>query len=146
MTSMERYRFILPIGDWSSDGHGQCEEFILESSEPVEWLRELHFRIKDELGFDIEAVCSNYQVDIMTEAQLADIERILPGFLGQHGINEETYVEAKDMAELWIALVRKLDATLELRITEEPALPTLMFYGNDAQGRHISAIGYGLFD
>lgn len=39
----EQYRFTIPIGDWSDDGHGKCEYFQFSSNLPVEEVREAYF-------------------------------------------------------------------------------------------------------
>lgn len=57
------YQFKMTIGDWSDDGHGRYEDFVVRSNVPVEQVREAYFRIKDVTGIDIESICSNYGED-----------------------------------------------------------------------------------
>lgn len=138
-----QYQFFLPIGDWSDDGHGKCEKFLVASNMPIEQVREAHYRIKEVTGIDIEDVCSEYQDDLLP----AETVRILYdlGFRfsdGEH--NGDTKVYADDMVRIWIFLLQKTCPGLTLEVTPEPEM--LPFYGFDSKRRHIGTVGYGLFD
>ena len=39
------YKFVIPIGDWSEDGHGKHDDYVVTSNKPVEAVREAHYRI-----------------------------------------------------------------------------------------------------
>lgn len=42
-----KYKFKIPIGDWSGDGHSKHEDYLIESNKPVEQVRELYFQACD---------------------------------------------------------------------------------------------------
>jgi hypothetical protein len=46
-----RYLIKFPIGDWSDDGHGKCEWFIVKSNMPLQIVREAQFRLQDKFEY-----------------------------------------------------------------------------------------------
>lgn len=137
------YKFSMPIGDWSDDGHGKCEYFIVKSNKPVEEVREIHFQIKEKTGVNIEELCSEYEDNTIFVDDLEEIEE-----LGFDISNIETHdgkasLYPTDMLNLWVFLLCKTDETLKLEIEDTPEM--LSFYGFDYKGRHIGFVGYGCF-
>jgi len=62
---MERFKLIL--GDWSDDGHGKTETFIVESNKPVDEAREAYFEAVKKTGIDFgEQVCRDYEDNTWT--------------------------------------------------------------------------------
>ena len=64
------YTFKIPIGDWSNDGHGIAEWYIIRSNKPVEEVRELYFQACKEFGFGLDtqyknAPCVEYEDSII---------------------------------------------------------------------------------
>lgn len=134
------YEFYMTIGDWSDDGHGQKENFLVHSRKPIKTVREAHFRIPEKTGIDIEAICSGYDENQVSPKTLKRINDL--GFMNEPG---EAGADAWWMARLWLFLLNKTDETLGLRFACKPdTTPTLHFYGKDEEGRHINSIGYGV--
>lgn len=133
------YKFRMSIGDWSNDGHGKHEDFVVESNAPVEVVREAHFVIKDVTGINIEKICRDYEDSSVPEEIVDELKDIGFEFECPGG----TYPE--EMANLWIFLLQKANPVLELKIIKDK-IPTLHFYGFDEKKRHISFVGYGLFE
>ena len=137
------YKFRMSIGDWSDDGHGKYKDFIVESNVPVDVVREAHFAMKDNLGFSIEDICSEYEetvIDIETTKIIKEL-----GFeFNDYTENGEYDMWYGGMAELWVFLLQKVDSNLKLRIINDD-IPDLHFYGFDEKKRHIGQVGYGLF-
>lgn len=134
--------FKLPIGDWSGDGHRQCEYYIVESNKPIDAVREAHFNIIEKTGIDINSICSCTEEDQIDEDLMEMLKSI--GFTPSNRYGDETILCADDMAEIWILLLMKADPTLDLTIIVEDEIEMLPFYGNDTKGRHIGNIGYGV--
>lgn len=132
------YKFRMSIGDWSDDGHGKHEDFIIESNHPVDVVREAHFRIKEVTGIDIEDFCCDYEDSSVPK----EIENKLKDMGFEFEYAGTTY--AKEMALLWMFLLQKANPELELKIINDD-IPNLHFYGCDKKRRHISFVGYGLF-
>lgn len=144
-----KYRFKFAIGDWSKDGHGQCEYFIVKSNKSVEEVREYHYQIKNITGIDIDNMCrkdniisnENYQLfinlgfDFEAEGMYLDID---------NNNNLVMYCDPLLYVKLWMFLLQQVDKTLQIeRIIED--VPMFQFYGVDEKRRHIEASGYGLF-
>lgn len=137
------YKFIMSIGDWSNDGHGQHVTYTIKSNKPVEEVREAHFNIKDKTGIDIENICSEYQdcrLDDTYYNKLLDLGfKFPPTEFDSHDITPFT------MARIWIFLLNKTDPSLNLNMENTKDIPTLHFYGFDEKNRHIDFVGYGCF-
>lgn len=137
------YHFCMPIGDWSSDGHGTVENFLVSSNKPVEEVREAHFRIPDVTGIDIEEICSRYEENYIHSDVM---EKLLAlGWKIEAGMSEFNSPAPEDMANLWVLLLMKTDPSLEMKIAPEERV-MLTFYGLDDKSRHIGCVGYGLFE
>lgn len=147
------YIFLMPIGDWSKDGHGQCEYFKIRSNVPVEQVREAHYKIKDVTGINIEDICSEYEEDFMTPQEAKALETI--GFNVTeiiqslkdtgHYVSDGILLTPENMRDIWMFLLQKTDPSIHLEVIQEDDLPMLPFYGQDEKGRHIDQVGYGLF-
>lgn len=137
------YKFRIIIGDWSEDGHGRSEDFIVSSNLPVEIAREAHYRIKDVTGVDIENICSEYEEDEIDEETVDVLKGMGFQFENSSGIGDGI-VSVSDMARLWVFLLQKADPSLNLEIVDDD-IPNLQFFGFDKKKRHIGDVGYGLF-
>ena len=136
------YRFYLPIGDWSNDGHGKSEMVLVKSNVPVGQAREAHFRIKEATGIDIHSFCDDYE-DWAVPAEIVEKLNKL-GFPFEVEEGESAYIEPDKMAALWMFLLQKANPAIRLKKDDE-GIPMLPFYGSDEKGRHIDQVGYGLF-
>lgn len=151
--------FKLPIGDWSDDGHGECSYYTIKSNKSVEEVREIHFKIKDSLGIDIESIASEYE-DSSIDSDIVEklFEMGFKEFLGtRYGVcleceneEDEEYdsewtITSEGMAYLWLFLLMKADSSLKLEFDKTVKIPMLPFYGFDEKNRHISFVGYGCF-
>ena len=140
------HKIKIQIGDWSSDGHGHCEDFYALSNKKVEEVREAHFLIKGKTGIDIEKICSEYgetSID-RNHSDFKLIEALSTKMGHNDGVNEELYFDPEEMAQLWIFLLKKADPGLDITLMADD-IPTLNFYGYDDKNRHISQVGYGCF-
>ena len=137
------YQFRLTIGDWSGDGHGKSEDFVVSSNAPVEKVREAHYKIEDTTGVDIENICSDYGEDEIDEETVEVLKDMGFQFRNSTGMGDGI-VNVTEMAQLWIFLLQKADPTLELELVQDD-IPRLQFYGFDELKRHIGGVGYGLF-
>lgn len=136
--------FYLTIGDWSGDGHSQREHFLVRANKSLEQVREAHFLIPEKTGVDIESICSGFEEDTISEELVDKIEDLGFTLENSAGICKEM-IEVDEMAHLWTFLLQEADPELEIEFVEQQPHPTLHFHGYDEKGRHIGAVGYGLF-
>jgi len=133
-----QYRFKMPIGDWSDDGHGKCDWFEFSSNKPVEEVREIHFRGTKET-FDIHAVCNEYGESTYSGP--------IPKWAEKYF--DKQYNDVIDgpvgLANLWADMLMQTDPTLNLTLVQD-SIEMLPFYGFDSEKRHIEFVGYGLFE
>lgn len=139
------YQIQLTIGDWSGDGHEKYEAFLVNSNFPVERVREAHFHIEEATGINIEEICSDYGEDEIDSETLVKLKNMGFEFENASGMGE-AYISVPEMAKLWVFLLQKADPELQIEIMGDEDIPQLQFYGFDEQGRHISGVGYGLFE
>lgn len=144
-------RIKFPIGDWSDDGHGHCEWFVVESNKSPEQLREIHFSCKEKLGFDVGSLCGNYgDSSISPEVTQKLLE------LGVIENDDDSVIEGsfhpsdfgdgpEILVTIWLKVLAILDPTFEFSIVEEEPMPWINFYGFDDKQRHLKVPGYGLF-
>lgn len=150
-------KFNLPIGDWSDDGHGKHEDYLIESNKPVEYVREMYFQACDKIGFSLDgkyrktkltpnAGYEDYSFSKETLQALLDFGVKLSKE-DIDFIQEEEYLEDTELlCDIILAFIKTQDAELELTRLEKENYPMFQFYGVDAQKRHIGYFGYGLFD
>ena len=157
-----KYTFKMPIGDWSDDGHGQCDYFQVESDVPVEEVREAHFLIKEKTAIDIGNVCSEHQEPYL---MFEDVRKLLDLGFNKDLIsdfdeelfekakaeNEPDYyeenadgVDSETVAHIWLFLLNKVNPDMNLKIIPDKE-EMLVFYGSDKKGRFIESPGYGCF-
>ncbi len=137
---MTRYAFQIPIGDWSADGHGQCDWFAAEADKPIDKVREAFFAAKEMWpNLNPETFCCDYEDSLLP----ADI---VAG-LAEHGVcaDETDAFGPEDMAEIVVWFLNQGDKELNVKLTPAAKLPSLAFYGFDKKERHIGGLGYGLF-
>lgn len=135
------YKFRMSIGDWSDDGHGKHEDFIIQSNAPIEIVREAHWKAPFVTGVNIEELCSEYEETHVEDDVVEKLRELGFEFDSEWGAYPTPY----EMARLWVFLLEKADPYLELEIVTDD-IPSFHFYGVDEKNRHIGQVGYGLFD
>jgi len=149
-----KYKFKIPIGDWSGDGHGKHEDYLVESSLPVEEVRELYFQACEKIGFSLDGShkqteftpCAEYQESNFNEDT---IQKLLE--FGVEISDEdqdgwiEDYIETEQFCDLVLKFIKTQDKDLILERVPEEDFPMLQFYGFDKKQRHIGYFGYGIF-
>lgn len=146
------------IGDWSDDGHGKCDSFIVDFHvHDLNRIREAHYKAKEVLGFDIGDLCARYEESTIEGEKLERLFEI--GVLSEKKLNEELLEfdrdeqsnivslspDAYEMCQIWVDILNHIDPELKGEIIPEDPIPTINFYGVDQQGRHVYTPGYGLF-
>lgn len=149
------YTFRLPIGDWSDDGHGDCHWYDVESTKPVEDVREAYFTICKKLGTGLssdfkDSPCSNYgdhtiSLKWLKKVGLSVNDLVDIDFDTQNDDSKDDEVitySPTTIAELFILFMNKHDRTLNLKLIKNTAA-MFPFYGYDSKKRHIGNMGYG---
>ncbi len=144
-------KFKIAVGDWSDDGHGKCDYFMVETDcESIEGIRELYFRIKEKFDLDISKIADEYGCN-----EIIDEDYELLVNLG-FNFNEDYFeilnneyigvLEPKAIAEIVVFMLNKLDTGYKFNLMSEDEIPMLQFWGFDEKKRHLSVGGYGLFE
>lgn len=136
--SSERFRFMVPIGDWSGDGHEKCVEVCASAAKPIEAVREAFFSAQAKLpDLDPTKFCHEYENDEVPAKVREVLEQNFPD------IDPEGF-STDEMAAYVVWFLNQGDPDLDARIDEEAGVPSLVFYGYDSKNRHIGGFGYGL--
>lgn len=146
------YKFKIPIGDWSGDGHGKDEDYYIESSLPVEEVRELYFQACEKLGFTLDGhdkltPCGEYEEYTFKQETIDALKNF---GIEISPIKEaqwiEEYIGTDEMCDLVLNFIKTQDKNLILKRIPDNDYPMFQFYGYDEKKRHIGYFGYGLFD
>ena len=126
----------IPIGDWSDDGHGKCDWYIVKSNFTVEQAREAYFKSVEESKLDIaNEIATKYEDHSVSEKVI----KTFPEFVEKELIFKEPFCEGYyigdsfSLAEIVCLFIKKYNTEFEYEILYIPMLPLC---------RHI---GYGLF-
>lgn len=143
----KKFKFKLPIGDWSCDGHCQCEWYVIESNTPLEDVREAYFESVKKTGFDfIKEVCSEYESHTIDEPTYEALKELNIDFgfeIIEEDLEEGIWIEENDYIKMLFQFIRLSNPFIKLEIIPDD-LDSFTFYGIDKQGRHIGHLGYGL--
>jgi hypothetical protein len=162
---MRKFTFKLPVGDWSGDGHSQCEYTIISSNVPVAEVREAYLEITEKLQFGLDGnhifkgvPFADYEDSKLTSDQIAklglDVEAyreyfkdsIEEEFEDESGVYYEVdYLGPDEFVDLFIDFMQVHAPHIKLEIIPENHVDMFPFYGSDDKGRHIGHMGYGLF-
>ncbi len=129
-----------PVGDWSDDGHNQCEDFIAETPLTVEHVREAHFKAEAN-GIAIGQICSDYECASVDE----DILAALDAAEIQYDDLPVDDMDPESVFTLWVRILNRVNPMLKLTAVTSVQIPSITFYGFDEQKRHLRSPGYGVF-
>ena len=149
------YKFKLPIGDWSSDGHGKHYDFIISSNKPLNKVRELYFKACEEIGFSLDGSYKNEGMAPNSEygdyRPNFEILKILIEFGVKIEKDDLEYIHRYNVmpkhifCNIILSFIMTQDPNLVLKRIESEKIEMFQFYGFDEKRRHIGYFGYGLF-
>lgn len=146
----QRYKFQIPIGDWSNDGHGRCDYFMADAAKPFLEVckafanaRKL-WKLPNGDNFSVEQICSEYE-EWGPEPEQVE-------FLKSKGyICDPDDFFARDMADLVVWFLNKGDPDLDVHLISDdvPRLDNHQYchhMGTNTAGEdNLGQFGYGLF-
>ena len=140
-----KHQFRLPIGDWSKDGHNQCDYFHVDSNISAKDLVPIYNDMDKE--YQISKEC-NYYDDWQLSEDFIDLMQGL-------GLDMSTYVEnmeseeygisSKQLARLILDCLMIWDEDLKLALIPEPAVDTFNNLLAQDINSSLDLPGYGLF-
>jgi hypothetical protein len=136
---VQRYRFRIPIGDWSGDGHGKCHWFDASAAKPVEAVREAYWAATEKLP-------SLAPTEYVRDYEDAELPEVVFDELRERGcpVGEREDFDFVRLADVVVWFLNQGDPALDCRREADASPPMLPFYGRDSKGRHIGHLGYGL--
>lgn len=127
------YKYKLPIGDWSNDGHGQCEYFIIETNCSPYTMKSLFKSTVEKYGID--KICAEYGEDLMTPDKIKELSEVKGFSLGEFYEEDSGFDSvAIRFAEMVLALMKVEDSTFVYKFIEN-TIPLLDEF----------TLGYGIF-
>lgn len=157
MTDNLQYKFKLPIGDSSGDGHEKCEWFTIKSNVNLEEVTKAYLTICEKYGTSLSEICSGYEDNVVTLKWLQKTNLLIWAKEIISGVNcgDQYNIEAEQrlvndkgliadpeiMANLFITWIMKNYPDIKMEIEEIPIFPDR----NADKQRKIDLIGYGLF-
>lgn len=143
---MLEHKWLLSIGDWSKDGHRECDNFMIQSNFTNKEAREAYFTAKDKFLDICPEEIGNHWCESPTkeECQLWLDAGLLDKELNAEEWEDELQYNTEEFANVVLKYIKLGDPEFEFKISEENQ-DTFHFYGYDEKERHISGFGYGLF-
>lgn len=142
---MKEYKFKLPIGDWSDDGHGKCDKFTVHSNVDPKELIDPYVEALEKSG--LKDVCSEYE-DRSIPQEFWDKNPFLNPENYAEGWEDSWFVEnPKRFAQLILDVVNHYSGTeLELE-PESEMIEFNNWFGQSVKGgvSVIPSMGYGLY-
>ena len=139
-----KHRIKFPIGDWSDDGHGECDWFIINTNKTAEELREIHFLDTATFGFEIGEIANEYENNRVPD-EVMEFLKANNFDLGEFNFYQGSEIFPTSLIKLWLRLLQFIDSTFEYNIEGEEILPKITFSGFDHKGRHLKNPGFGCF-
>lgn len=145
----KKYYFMLPIGDWSNDGHSKCDWFLVESNMPLENVFKSYFTAKEKLPEEIcpANFCNEYgDSEIPQEICQKLVEAGCPKNIISNTIDDSCYPEFLQEIVLWF--IMQGNENLKLKIVKKNyafidwCLPKHLRKHNEC----LDSFGYGLFE
>lgn len=140
-------KFELPIGDWSNDGHGKCETFIVTCShEFMEQVLDDYLRIPEVTGVDIGQVTTDYEDRTIPPEYVTKLRDLgLKGAQVEVDYKDRWVVcDPRSYAEIVVFLLNKVTPYGNYSMDPKLDLPSLATT-RSADGKYPSIGGYGLF-
>ena len=141
------YSYRFPIGDWSEDGHRQCEFYEVKSNKSRAALAQAHRKCIRVFGFTPDALCRGYANNMFTEVQRISLAANLRDRALAKEVEEYTpqnVVDAYLLLEIWLEMLKTVLPDFRYEIAPRS---TLFVGGVRVPGGyvHISCPGYGLW-
>lgn len=141
---MLKTKWELQIGDWSGDGHSQCDDYVIESNFTVQEAREAYFVAKkkypkicpEKVACEWESSLTIKEAQAWIDAGVLDISKSAEEWVDEF--------HTDDFALAVLNYIKLGNAEFEFKIIEDD-LETFNYYGYDKKKRHIGFFGYGLF-
>lgn len=131
LTTKKKHVIKFITGDPDGDGHGQVEEFYVNSNIPVAVLEKYYKRHPKQLGFDLNEICNREGLDEMDKE---DVLAIRKSGISLNGIDSLFQPAPIEMVTLQMNTLKAMIPELEWSFMEIPH-KTFKY-----------SVGYGLFD
>ncbi len=136
-------RYKLHVGDWSDDGHGKCDVFILESDVAhISLVRAAFHRYAEENpNIDPTGFCSDYEDCLVSPDIAGEIREKLGIEIPHEEYDGDGHrVDPEMMAEIVAAFISA--GGVQTRVVPERQVPSL---NANWEKDRVGSIGYGLF-
>lgn len=138
---------MIPVGDWSNDGHGKCDYFHATAAKPFKKVCQA-FKAAKKLfkkeGFTPENICSGYQDN--------EVKKETITLLAKYGykVNSEKFY-TREMAELVVWFLNQGDPDLNAKLLSEDKKPPILRNWDYCKtmrdsNENLNSFGYGLHE
>jgi len=143
------YKFKLPIGDWSNDGHEKCDYYIIQSNISAKELVPIYIAMDEK--YQISKECSEYEDNKLSEDFIKLIYHLDLDVKKYITSEKWGIINSEELAQLILDLLMKFEPNLTLSIVPEDTLPEFnnwlgQKFKGISSGSVIDLPGYGLFE
>ncbi|MDH4467558.1 MAG: hypothetical protein QE271_05820 [Bacteriovoracaceae bacterium] len=140
--SQTHYLINLQTGDWSGDGHGIINHFLIFSSEKRATLEKLLIAGNKKLGFDLAAEVYEHDDSLVSLSNTKKLDKLFPNIVKDLERSEdgECILDLDHYVELTIAILKLAKPGLKVeRVQLNTSVPASVYDGIFNIG------GYGLY-
>jgi hypothetical protein len=132
---MTQYKILLDIGDWSGDGHRECDEVVILSNLLANELPPAFQKGSEVLGFNVQKLLDEYEESTIPAEYVRTLSK--HGILKDWGFDtEEKLTEDWDLAceisqyvSLWLRIAKLGNPNFEYEVQETRSLPNVYIGG-----------------
>jgi hypothetical protein len=146
---MKKYLFEIPIGDWSNDGHGMCDHFVIESNVSMNKIFDAYFKAQEELPKEIcpEGMCESYRdgnipADIVKKLREYNFTHKFDSVSNSDGSESPS---SEDMLEIVLWFIKQGNNKIKLKVVKLDKFINWKV-PKKHKGKNLGNFGYGLFD
>ncbi len=142
-------KYKITVGDWSDDGHGKTETFIVDVvGASRKQMFDNYKRNVDRLGFDPQNIANEYEDSYWPREAVEKLQEVGFPFPEEFDIDDEYYSDWLDL-EMYVNLIMFFmtnGLNVAWGIVKGEEMPTLIGgYDGYKSDRHTSHFGYGYF-
>lgn len=140
--SKKRFKFQIPVGDWSDDGHGKCDYCTASSFKTFEDVCRAYEKAKEKFkddDFSPESFCNEFEDSSIPDEFI--------GLMKQNGFDvDPDDFGPEDMARFVVWFLNQGDPELQVKL-ENKAVPCLnnWQYSEIIKGKTLGQFGYGFY-
>lgn len=128
---MKKNTITLTVGDWSDDGHGKTDTFLIKTKHNTKELNDAFKEGTRKIGFDLLKECDEYEKNELSEKAESCLKKA--GYYGNNA-PEEGGAYPEEYIEIYLFICKLGDPDFKYKLIKPE------------EGNYVNIGGYGLYD